>query len=170
MRKIIITFVISAIVAISGVFALAMELSQIRYDIEIIDTDDHTSTIQVPPSLSQVTIYTLIDNYASSEVSQSLQVESMSVDLSLQDNQIVLEYPDVLTTQEFRVPPNNNMYEINFYCDLNQSQNPFKQATSWEHFVQIWKKKEVHLQQLDENKLNLKIRYGKNLEGHIYIA
>lgn len=168
MRKIIITFVVSVILVISGALVFAMELSQIQFHTVEIDSQPTSYKTTVAQNIEPITIDAYPSNY-SGYSDLEFKIDEMQMDPALAENEIVIEYPDIFEVHEIGHTDDRNDMIINFTYSLNMDTNIFAQSENWDDLMRIWRTKEVSVPFLDADSLNLKIRYGKNLENRIHV-
>ncbi|WP_270599413.1 hypothetical protein [Faecalicoccus pleomorphus] len=168
MRKILITFVVSIILVISGALVFAMELAQIQFHTVEIDSQPASYKTTVAQNIDPITIDAYPSNY-SGYSDLELKIDEMSMDPALAENEIVIEYPNLFEVHEIGHTDDRNDMIINFSYSLNMDTNIFSQSENWADLMRIWRTKEVDIPFLNADSLKLQIRYGKNLENRIHV-
>lgn len=167
MRKIIITFVVSVILVISGALVFAMELSQIQFRAKTLPVDTKTETITIENHTGAVLLE--LDPYIDFRYEEiQLEVESFQMDPNLKEDQMKIEYPEFLELAygEEGEPVHSRIW---FFSTLNGDHNVFSHIHSLEDIKEIWNQKEITLYKPDAKNLHIKVFYGKKLEGKIDI-
>ncbi len=168
MRKIIITFVISVVLVISGALVFTMELAQIQYHKVNIESQKESYKTTITDQTDSITIDAYPSNY-SGYSNIELSVDDMHMDPELNENEIVIDYPNLFEIHENGHTDGFSNTIFTFTYSLNTDTNIFAQCDSWDDLMHIWRVKEVDIPSLDKDSLKLQIRYGKNLENRINI-
>lgn len=168
MRKIIITFIISVILVISGAFVFMMEVSRIDYHKVQIESQKESYQTTIADQDDSITIDVYPTNY-SGYSNIELIVDSMHMDPALNENEIAIDYPNLFEIHQNGQVDGFSDTIFTFTYALKTDTNIFAQCDSWDDLVHIWHSKEVDIPSLDKDSLKLQIRYGKNLENRIHM-
>lgn len=168
MRKILITFVVSIILVISGALVFAMELAQIQFHTVEIDSQPASYKTTIADQTNSITIDVYPTNY-NGYSNIELSVDSMHMDPELNENEIAIDYPNLFEIHQNGQGDGLSDTFFTFTYALKTETNIFAQSDSWDDLMRIWRTKEVDIPFLNANSLKLQIRYGKNLENRIHV-
>lgn len=166
MRKILITFVISVILVISGALVFAIELAQIQYHKVQIESQKESYKTTIADQTDSITIDVYPTNY-NGYSNIELSVDSMHMDPELNENEIAIDYPNLFEIHQNGQGDGLSDTFFTFTYALKTETNIFAQSDSWDDLMRIWRIKEVDIPFVDKDSLKLEIRYGKNLENRI---
>lgn len=160
MRKIIILFVSSIVIVLSGCFVFAVEASQIETVQDFKKSTSKSEALKMSDKTKTVVIDTSIYNVADDAYVGNVYFNTCREDSSLAPNEVILEYNDKFTTE---TSEQGDTTEINFFTELSWLDINANGPSNFNDYLEIWKNKKITSQIHDEDYFSLNIRYGSNV-------
>ncbi len=164
MRKIILLFVCSVVLFLSGLGIFASELSQFKTQKQSLKGKEVTVEKKIDEDVAKVSL----PDYWEVDGNQALQIDAQE-DENLDANTIKITYSNVMELEsdvEDDDDQGKTVY-MGFYLDLDLEDSK-KSWQDWvEYGVNLWKSKTIPRYQLTENQKKVEIRYGSNLKDKI---
>ena len=160
MRKIMILFVASIVIVLSGCFVFAAEVSHI----DVIETAEKskskTESIVINEKTKNVVLDTSLYDKSNYSIINDIYIVESRQDSTLAPNEVVLEYNDKFATE---VSELGDTTTIKFSSELTWIDINGNSLSNFQDYLDVWKNKTVTRKSIDPEYFNIKVRYGSNV-------
>ena len=160
MRKIMILFVASIVIVLSGCFVFAAEVSHI----DVIETEEKskskTESIVINDKTKNVVLDTSLYDKSNYSIVNDIYIVESRQDSTLAPNEVVLEYNDKFATE---VSELGDTTTIKFSSELTWIDINGNSLSNFQDYLDVWKSKTVTRKSIDPEYFNIKVRYGSNV-------
>lgn len=160
MRKIIILFVASIVIVLSGCFVFAAEVSHIDVIETVEKSKSKTESIVINEKTKNVVLDTSLYDKSNYSIVNDIYIVESRQDSTLAPNEVVLEYNDKFATE---VSELGDTTTIKFSSELTWIDINGNSLSNFQDYLDVWKSKTVTRKSIDPESFNIKVRYGSNV-------
>lgn len=160
MRKIIILFVASIVIVLSGCFVFAAEVSHIDVIETVEKSKSKTESIVINEKTKNVVLDTSLYDKSNYSIVNDIYIVESRQDSTLAPNEVVLEYNDKFATE---VSELGDTTTIKFSSELTWIDINGNSLSNFQDYLDAWKNKTVTRKSIDPEYFNIKVRYGSNV-------
>lgn len=160
MRKIIILFVASIVIVLSGCFVFAAEVSHIDVIETVEKSKSKTESIVINEKTKNVVLDTSLYDKSNYSIVNDIYIVESRQDSTLAPNEVVLEYNDKFATE---VSELGDTTTIKFSSELTWIDINGNSLSNFQDYLDVWKNKTVTRKSIDPEYFNIKVRYGSNV-------
>jgi len=160
MRKIIILFVASIVIVLSGCFVFAAEVSHIDVIETVEKSKSKTESIVINEKTKNVVLDTSLYDKSNYSIVNDIYIVESRQDSTLAPNEVVLEYNDKFATE---VSELGDTTTIKFSSELTWIDINGNSISNFQDYLDVWKNKTVTRKSIDPEYFNIKVRYGSNV-------
>lgn len=160
MRKIIILFVASIVIVLSGCFVFAAEVSHIDVIETVEKSKSKTESIVINEKTKNVVLDTSLYDKSNYSIVNDIYIVESRQDSTLAPNEVVLEYNDKFATE---VSELGDTTTIKFSSELTWIDINGNNLSNFQDYLDVWKSKTVTRKSIDPEYFNIKVRYGSNV-------
>ena len=160
MRKIIILFVASIVIVLSGCFVFAAEVSHIDVIETVEKSKSKTESIVINEKTMNVVLDTWLYDKSNYSIVNDIYIVESRQDSTLAPNEVVLEYNDKFATE---VSELGDTTTIKFSSELTWIDINGNSISNFQDYLDVWKNKTVTRKSIDPEYFNIKVRYGSNV-------
>lgn len=160
MRKIMILFVASIVIVLSGCFVFAAEVSHIDVIETVEKSKSKTESIVINEKTKNVVLDTSLYDKSNYSIVNDIYIVESRQDSTLAPNEVVLEYNDKFTTE---VSELGDTTTIKFSSELTWIDINGNSLSNFQDYLDVWKNKTVTRKSIDPEYFNIKVRYGSNV-------
>ena len=160
MRKIMILFVASIVIALSGCFVFAAEVSHIDVIETVEKSKSKTESIVINEKTKNVVLDTSLYDKSNYSIINDIYIVESRQDSTLAPNEVVLEYNDKFATE---VSELGDTTTIKFSSELTWIDINGNSLSNFQDYLDAWKNKTVTRKSIDPEYFNIKVRYGSNV-------
>ena len=160
MRKIMILFVASIVIVLSGCFVFAAEVSHIDVIETVEKSKSKTESIVINEKTKNVVLDTSLYDKSNYSIVNDIYIVESRQDSTLAPNEVVLEYNDKFATE---VSELGDTTTIKFSSELTWIDINGNSLSNFQYYIDVWKNKTVTLKSIDPEYFNIKVRYGSNV-------
>lgn len=160
MRKIMILFVASIVIVLSGCFVFAAEVSHIDVIETVEKSKSKTESIVINEKTKNVVLDTSLYDKSNYSIINDIYIVESRQDSTLAPNEVVLEYNDKFATE---VSELGDTTTIKFSSELTWIDINGNSLSSFQDYLDVWKNKTVTRKSIDPEYFNIKVRYGSNV-------
>lgn len=160
MRKIIILFVASIVIVLSGCFVFAAEVSHIDVIETVEKSKSKTESIVINVKTKNVVLDTSLYDKSNYSIVNDIYIVESRQDSTLAPNEVVLEYNDKFATE---VSELGDTTTIKFSSELTWIDINGNSLSNFQDYLDVWKNKTVTRKSIDPEYFNIKVRYGSNV-------
>lgn len=160
MRKIIILFVASIVIVLSGCFVFAAEVSHIDVIETVEKSKSKTESIVINEKTKNVVLDTSLYDQSNYSIVNDIYIVESRQDSTLAPNEVVLEYNDKFATE---VSELRDTTTIKFSSELTWIDINGNSLSNFQDYLDAWKNKTVTRKSIDPEYFNIKVRYGSNV-------
>ena len=160
MRKIIILFVASIVIVLSGCFVFAAEVSHIDVIETVEKSKSKTESIVINEKTKNVVLDTSLYDKSNYSIVNDIYIVESRQDSTLAPNEVVLEYNDKFATE---VSELGDTTTIKFSSELTWLDINGNSLSNFQDYLDVWKNKTVTRKSIDPEYFNIKVRYGSNV-------
>lgn len=165
MRKIMILFVASIVIVLSGCFVFAAEVSHIDVIETVEKSKSKTESIVINEKTKNVVLDTSLYDKSNYSIVNDIYIVESRQDSTLAPNEVVLEYNDKFATE---VSELGDTTTIKFSSDKFSSELTWidingNSLSNFQDYLDVWKNKTVTRKSIDPEYFNIKVRYGSNV-------
>lgn len=160
MRKIIILFVASIVIVLSGCFVFAAEVSHIDVIETVEKSKSKTESIVINEKTKNVVLDTSLYDKSNYSIVNDIYIVESRQDSTLAPNEVVLEYNDKFATE---VSELGDTTTIRFSSELTWIDINGNSLSNFQDYLDVWKNKTVTRKSIDPEYFNIKVRYGSNV-------
>lgn len=160
MRKIMILFVASIVIVLSGCFVFAAEVSHIDVIETVEKSKSKTESIVINEKTKNVVLDTSLYDKSNYSIINDIYIVESRQDSTLAPNEVVLEYNDKFATE---VSELGDTTTIKFSSELTWININGNNLSNFQDYLDVWKSKTVTRKSIDPEYFNIKVRYGSNV-------
>ena len=160
MRKIMILFVASIVIVLSGCFVFAAEVSHIDVIETVEKSKSKTESIVINEKTKNVVLDTSLYDKSNYSIVNDIYIVESRQDSTLAPNEVVLEYNDNFATE---VSELGDTTTIKFSSELTWIDINGNSLSNFQDYLDVWKNKTVTRKSIDPEYFNIKVRYGSNV-------
>ena len=160
MRKIMILFVASIVIVLSGCFVFAAEVSHIDVIETVEKSKSKTELIVINEKTKNVVLDTSLYDKSNYSIVNDIYIVESRQDSTLAPNEVVLEYNDKFATE---VSELGDTTTIRFSSELTWIDINGNSLSNFQDYLDVWKNKTVTRKSIDPEYFNIKVRYGSNV-------
>lgn len=160
MRKIMILFVASIVIVLSGCFVFAAEVSHIDVIETVEKSKSKTESIVINEKTKNVVLDTSLYDKSNYSIVNDIYIFESRQDSTLAPNEVVLEYNDKFATE---VSELGDTTTIKFSSELTWIDINGNSLSNFQDYLDVWKNKTVTRKSIDPEYFNIKVRYGSNV-------
>ena len=160
MRKIMILFVASIVIVLSGCFVFAAEVSHIDVIETVEKSKSKTESIVINKKTKNVVLDTSLYDKSNYSIVNDIYIVESRQDSTLAPNEVVLEYNDKFATE---VSELGDTTTIKFSSELTWIDINGNSLSNFQDYLDVWKNKTVTRKSIDPEYFNIKVRYGSNV-------
>lgn len=160
MRKIMILFVASIVIVLSGCFVFAAEVSHIDVIETVEKSKSKTESIVINEKTKNVVLDTSLYDKSNYSIVNDIYIVESRQDSTLAPNEVVLEYNDKFATE---VSELGDTTTIKFSSELTWIDINGNSLSNFQDYLDVWKNKTVTRKSIDPEYFNIKVRYGSNV-------
>lgn len=160
MRKIMILFVASIVIVLSGCFVFAAEVSHIDVIETVEKSKSKTELIVINEKTKNVVLDTSLYDKSNYSIVNDIYIVESRQDSTLAPNEVVLEYNDKFATE---VSELGDTTTIKFSSELTWIDINGNSLSNFQDYLDVWKNKTVTRKSIDPEYFNIKVRYGSNV-------
>lgn len=160
MRKIMILFVASIVIVLSGCFVFAAEVSHIDVIETMEKSKSKTESIVINEKTKNVVLDTSLYDKSNYSIVNDIYIVESRQDSTLAPNEVVLEYNDKFATE---VSELGDTTTIKFSSELTWIDINGNSLSNFQDYLDVWKNKTVTRKSIDPEYFNIKVRYGSNV-------
>ena len=160
MRKIMILFVASIVIVLSGCFVFAAEVSHIDVIETVEKSKSKTESIVINEKTKNVVLDTSLYDQSNYSIVNDIYIVESRQDSTLAPNEVVLEYNDKFATE---VSELGDTTTIKFSSELTWIDINGNSLSNLQDYLDVWKSKTVTRKSIDPEYFNIKVRYGSNV-------
>lgn len=160
MRKIMILFVASIVIVLSGCFVFAAEVSHIDVIETVEKSKSKTESIVINEKTKNVVLDTSLYDKSNYSIVNDIYIVESRQDSTLAPNEVVLEYNDKFATE---VSELGDTTTIKFSSELTWLDINGNSLSNFQDYLDVWKNKTVTRKSIDPEYFNIKVRYGSNV-------
>lgn len=160
MRKIMILFVVSIVIVLSGCFVFAAEVSHIDVIETVEKSKSKTELIVINEKTKNVVLDTSLYDKSNYSIVNDIYIVESRQDSTLAPNEVVLEYNDKFATE---VSELGDTTTIKFSSELTWIDINGNSISNFQDYLDVWKNKTVTRKSIDPEYFNIKVRYGSNV-------
>lgn len=160
MRKIMILFVVSIVIVLSGCFVFAAEASHIDVIETVEKSKSKTESIVINEKTKRVVLDTSLYDKSNYSIVNDIYIVESRQDSTLAPNEVVLEYNDKFATE---VSELGDTTTIKFSSELTWIDINGNNLSNFQDYLDVWKSKTVTRKSIDPEYFNIKVRYGSNV-------
>ena len=160
MRKIMILFVVSIVIVLSGCFVFAAEVSHIDVIETVEKSKSKTELIVINEKTKNVVLDTSLYDKSNYSIVNDIYIVESRQDSTLAPNEVVLEYNDKLASA---VSELGDTTTIKFSSELTWIDINGNNLSNFQDYLDVWKSKTVTRKSIDAEYFNIKVRYGSNV-------
>ncbi|MDB7953117.1 hypothetical protein [Faecalitalea cylindroides] len=160
MRKIMILFVASIVIVLSGCFVFAAEVSHIDVIETVEKSKSKTESIVINEKTKNVVLDTSLYDQSNYSIVNDIYIVESRQDSTLAPNEVVLEYNDKFATE---VSELGDTTTIKFSSELTWIDINGNSLSNFQDYLDVWKNKTVTRKSIDPEYFNIKVRYGSNV-------
>lgn len=160
MRKIMILFVASIVIVLSGCFVFAAEVSHIDVIETVEKSKSKTESIVINEKTKNVVLDTSLYDKSNYSIVNDIYIVESRQDSTLAPNEVVLEYNDKFATE---VSELGDTTTIKFTSELTWIDINGSSLSNFQDYLDVWKNKTVTRKSIDPEYFNIKVRYGSNV-------
>ena len=160
MRKIMILFVASIVIVLSGCFVFAAEVSHIDVIETVEKSKSKTESIVINEKTKNVVLDTSLYDKSNYSIVNDIYIVESRQDSTLAPNEVVLEYNDKFATE---VSELGDTTTIKFSSELTWTDINGNSLSNFQDYLDVWKNKTVTQKSIDPEYFNIKVRYGSNV-------
>lgn len=160
MRKIMILFVVSIVIVLSGCFVFAAEVSHIDVIETVEKSKSKTELIVINEKTKNVVLDTSLYDKSNYSIVNDIYIVESRQDSTLAPNEVVLEYNDKFATE---VSELGDTTTIKFSSELTWIDINGNSLSNFQDYLDVWKSKTVTRKSIDPEYFNIKVRYGSNV-------
>lgn len=160
MRKIMILFVASIVIVLSGCFVFAAEVSHIDVIETVEKSKSKTESIVINEKTKNVVLDTSLYDQSNYSIVNDIYIVESRQDSTLAPNEVVLEYNDKFATE---VSELGDTTTIKFSSELTWIDINGNSLSNFQDYLDAWKNKTVTRKSIDPEYFNIKVRYGSNV-------
>ena len=160
MRKIMILFVASIVIVLSGCFVFAAEVSHIDVIETVEKSKSKTESIVINDKTKNVVLDTSLYDKSNYSIVNDIYIVESRQDSTLAPNEVVLEYNDKFATE---VSELGDTTTIKFSSELTWIDINGNSLSNFQDYLAVWKNKTVTRKSIDPEYFNIKVRYGSNV-------
>ncbi|CDD49306.1 putative uncharacterized protein [Firmicutes bacterium CAG:308] len=160
MRKIMILFVASIVIVLSGCFVFAAEVSHIDVIETVEKSKSKTESIVINEKTKNVVLDTSLYDKSNYSIVNDIYIVESRQDSTLAPNEVVLEYNDKFATE---VSELGDTTTIKFSSELTWIDINGNSISNFQDYLDVWKNKTVTRKSIDPEYFNIKVRYGSNV-------
>lgn len=160
MRKIMILFVASIVIVLSGCFVFAAEVSHIDVIETVEKSKSKTESIVINEKTKNVVLDTSLYDKSNYSIVNDIYIVESRQDSTLAPNEVVLEYNDKFATE---VSELGDTTTIKFSSELIWIDINGNSLSNFQDYLDVWKNKTVTRKSIDPEYFNIKVRYGSNV-------
>lgn len=160
MRKIMILFVASIVIVLSGCFVFAAEVSHIDVIETVEKSKSKTESIVINEKTKNVVLDTSLYDKSNYSIVNDIYIVESRQDSTLAPNEVVLEYNDKFATE---VSELGDTTTIKFSSELTWIDINGNSISNFQDYLDVWKNKAVTRKSIDPEYFNIKVRYGSNV-------
>lgn len=160
MRKIMILFVASIVIVLSGCFVFAVEVSHIDVIETVEKSKSKTESIVINEKTKNVVLDTSLYDKSNYSIVNDIYIVESRQDSTLAPNEVVLEYNDKFATE---VSELGDTTTIKFSSELTWIDINGNSISNFQDYLDVWKNKTVTRKSIDPEYFNIKVRYGSNV-------
>ena len=160
MRKIMILFVASIVIVLSGCFVFAAEVSHIDVIETVEKSKSKTESIVINEKTKNVVLDTSLYDKSNYSIVNDIYIVESRQDSTLAPNEVVLEYNDTFATE---VSELGDTTTIKFSSELTWIDINGNSLSNFQDYLDAWKNKTVTRKSIDPEYFNIKVRYGSNV-------
>lgn len=160
MRKIMILFVASIVIVLSGCFVFAAEVSHIDVIETVEKSKSKTESIVINDKTKNVVLDTSLYDKSNYSIVNDIYIVESRQDSTLAPNEVVLEYNDKFATE---VSELGDTTTIKFSSELTWIDINGNSLSNFQDYLDVWKNKTVIRKSIDPEYFNIKVRYGSNV-------
>lgn len=160
MRKIMILFVASIVIVLSGCFVFAAEVSHIDVIETVEKSKSKTESIVINEKTKNVVLDTSLYDQSNYSIVNDIYIVESRQDSTLAPNEVVLEYNDKFATE---VSELGDTTTIKFTSELTWIDINGNSLSNFQDYLDVWKNKTVTRKSIDPEYFNIKVRYGSNV-------
>lgn len=160
MRKIMILFVASIVIVLSGCFVFAAEVSHIDVIETVEKSKSKTELIVINEKTKNVVLDTSLYDKSNYSIVNDIYIVESRQDSTLAPNEVVLEYNDKFATE---VNELGDTTTIKFSSELTWIDINGNSLSNFQDYLDVWKSKTVTRKSIDPEYFNIKVRYGSNV-------
>jgi len=160
MRKIMILFVASIVIVLSGCFVFAAEVSHIDVIETVEKSKSKTESIVINEKTKNVVLDTSLYDQSNYSIVNDIYIVESRQDSTLAPNEVVLEYNDKFATE---VSELGDTTTIRFSSELTWIDINGNSLSNFQDYLDVWKNKTVTRKSIDPEYFNIKVRYGSNV-------
>lgn len=160
MRKIMILFVASIVIVLSGCFVFAAEVSHIDVIETVEKSKSKTESIVINEKTKNVVLDTSLYDKSNYSIVNDIYIVESRQDSTLAPNEVVLEYNYKFTTE---VSELGDTTTIKFSSELTWIDINGNSLSNFQDYLDVWKNKTVTRKSIDPEYFNIKVRYGSNV-------
>ena len=160
MRKIMILFVASIVIVLSGCFVFAAEVSHIDVIETVEKSKSKTESIVINEKTKNVVLDTSLYDKSNYSIVNDIYIVESRQDSTLAPNEVVLEYNDKFATE---VSELGDTTTIKFSSELTWIDIIGNSLSNFQDYLDAWKNKTVTRKSIDPEYFNIKVRYGSNV-------
>ena len=160
MRKIMILFVSSIVIVLSGCFVFAAEVSHIDVIETVEKSKSKTESIVINEKTKNVVLDTSLYDKSNYSIVNDIYIVESRQDSTLAPNEVVLEYNDKFATE---VSELGDTTTIRFSSELTWIDINGNSLSNFQDYLDVWKNKTVTRKSIDPEYFNIKVRYGSNV-------
>lgn len=161
MRKIMILFVASIVIVLSGCFVFAAEVSHIDVIETVEKSKSKTESIVINEKTKRVVLDTSLYDKSNYSIVNDIYIVESRQDSTLAPNEVVLEYNDKFATE---VSELGDTTTIKFSSELTWIDINGNSISNFQDYLDVWKNKTVTRKSIDPEYFNIKVRYGSNVQ------
>ena len=160
MRKIMMLFVASIVIVLSGCFVFAAEVSHIDVIETVEKSKSKTESIVINEKTKNVVLDTSLYDKSNYSIVNDIYIVESRQDSTLAPNEVVLEYNDKFATE---VSELGDTTTIKFSSELTWIDINGNSLSNFQDYLDAWKNKTVTRKSIDPEYFNIKVRYGSNV-------
>lgn len=160
MRKIMILFVASIVIVLSGCFVFAAEVSHIDVIETVEKSKSKTESIVINEKTKNMVLDTSLYDKSNYSIVNDIYIVESRQDSTLAPNEVVLEYNDKFATE---VSELGDTTTIKFSSELTWIDINGNSLSNFQDYLDAWKNKTVTRKSIDPEYFNIKVRYGSNV-------
>ena len=160
MRKIMILFVASIVIVLSGCFVFAAEVSHIDVIETVEKSKSKTESIVINEKTKNVVLDTSLYDKSNYSIVNDIYIVESRQDSTLAPNEVVLEYNDKIETEVIEI---GDTTTIKFSSELTWIDINGNSISNFQDYLDVWKNKTVTRKSIDPEYFNIKVRYGSNV-------